>query len=201
MAATDKRIDAYIAKSGLFARPILEHLRAIVHQACPDSVETLKWNAPHFTHGGKILAGMAAFKQHVAFLVPMLDTSNGQTDKRDRAMGHYGRITTLSDLPSKRTLTAQLKHAAKAIDAGEKSPRSQRTTPKPALPMPDDFAKAISGSAAAKRHFAAFTPAKQREYIEWITEAKREATRAQRITQAVQWITEGKPRYWKYQKC
>lgn len=197
----DPRVDAYIAKAAPFAQPILVHLRAVVHEACPEAEETLKWNAPHFTHGGKILAGMAAFKQHVAFGVPMLDTSAGDASKRNEAMGHYGRITTLSDLPAKRILIAHLKQAAKAIDAGGKLPSFMRDTPKPALAMPDDFTKALARTAGAQKHFAAFSPGKQREYIAWIIEAKQEATRIKRIAQAVEWIAEGKARHWKYEKC
>ena len=201
MPRHDARIDAYIAKAAPFARPILEHLRAVVHEACPTAEETLKWSMPHFTHAGKILAGMSAFKQHAAFAVPMLDRSEGQADKRDEAMGHYGRISALSDLPAKRTLVAQLKQAIKAIDAGGTLPSTKRDTPKPPLPMPDDFAKALAKTAAAKTHFAKFAPSKQREYVEWIVEAKQDATRARRIVQAVEWISEGKARHWKYEKC
>ncbi|HRN61643.1 MAG TPA: YdeI/OmpD-associated family protein, partial [Luteimonas sp.] len=140
-----------------------------------------------------------AFKQHAAFVVPMLES--GDAEKRDAAMGHYGRITTLSDLPAKRTLVAQLKQAAKAIDAGATLARPKREAPKPAPAMPDDFARALAKTASAKMHFAAFTPGKQREYVEWIAEARQATTRERRIAQAVEWISEGKARNWKYQNC
>lgn len=201
MTIPDARIDAYIAKAAPFARPILEHLRAVVHEACPGVEETLKWSAPHFMHGGKILAGMAAFKQHVAFAVPMRDASEGDAGKRDVAMGHHGRITALPNLPDRRTLVAQLRRAAKAIDGGATLPRSKRAAPKPALPAPEDFTRALAKDAAAKRHFAAFPPGKRREYVEWIVEAKQSATRERRVAQAVEWIAEGKSRHWKYRKC
>lgn len=200
MSDRDARIDAYIAKAAPFARPILEHLRALVHEACTEAEETLKWSAPHFTVAGKILAGMAAFKQHVAFAVPMLDASDGDTAKRDEAMGQYGRITALSDLPAKRILVAQLRKAVKAIEGGAKLPRGKRDAPKPALAMPEDFAAALAKVAAAKRHFDSFPPGKRRDYIEWIVEAKQAATRERRIGQAVEWIAEGKARNWKYEK-
>ena len=200
MPARDARIDAYIARSAPFARPILEHLRAVVHEACPGVEETLKWSSPHFTHAGKILAGMAAFKQHAAFAVPMLDASDGDAARRDEAMGHYGRITALSDLPARRTLVSQLKKAMKAIDAGAILTRPGNRAPKPPLSIPDDFAKALAKTAGAKKHFAAFAPGKQRDYVEWITEAKQPATRERRIAQAAEWIAEGKARYWKYDK-
>ncbi|WP_202842961.1 YdeI/OmpD-associated family protein [Luteimonas saliphila] len=199
MPAHDARIDAYIAKAAPFARPILEHLRAVVHEACPTAEETLKWSAPHFTHGGRILAGMAAFKQHAAFAVPMLDASEGDAARRNEAMGQYGRITSLADLPAKRTLVAQLGKAVKAIDAGATLARA-RETPKPALAMPDDFARALAKTAGARKQFAAFAPGKQRDYVEWVVEAKQAATRERRIAQAAEWIAEGKARNWKYQK-
>lgn len=198
MTTHDARIDAYIARAAPFARPILEHLRAAVHEACPGVEETLKWSAPHFTHGGRILAGMAAFKQHAAFAVPMLD-AEGDGARRGDAMGHYGRITALSDLPARRTLVAQLRRAARAIDDGAKPPRT-RVAAKPPLPAPDGFTRALAKNAAAKRQFAAFPPGKQRDYVEWIADAKQTATRERRIAQAVEWIAEGKSRNWKYEK-
>lgn len=199
MTSHDPRIDAYIARAAPFARPILEHLRATVHEACPGAEETLKWSAPHFTHGGRILAGMAAFKQHAAFAVPMLDAGEGAGAGRDDAMGHYGRITALSDLPARRTLVAQLRKAARAIDNGAKLPR-KRAAAKPPLPVPDAFTRALAKNAAAKRQFAAFPPGKQRDYVEWIAEARQVATRERRIAQAVEWIAEGKSRNWKYER-
>lgn len=200
MPAHDPRIDAYIAKSAPFARPILEHLRAVVREACPGAEETLKWSSPHFTHDGKILAGMAAFKQHAAFAVPMLDDSDGDASRRNEAMGHYGRITALSDLPARRTLVSQLKKAMQAIDAGATLARPGRGSPKPPLPMPDDFAKALAETTGARERFDAFAPGKQREYVEWVVEARQASTRERRIAQAAEWIAEGKARYWKYDK-
>jgi len=198
MPHRDERIDAYIAKSAPFARPILAHLRAVVHEACADAEETLKWSAPHFMHGGRILAGMAAFKQHAAFAVPMLGRSDA--GKADGAMGHYGRLTALSDLPARRTLVAQLKSAAKAIDAGESRTAKRTRSPSPPPRVPADLAKALSGDVRAKAWFAQLAPSHKREYIDWIVEAKREETRARRVAQAAAWLAEGKQRNWKYQK-
>lgn len=198
MATTDPRIDAYIQKSAAFARPILEHLRAVIHEACPEIEETMKWSAPHFMHRGRILAGLGAFKQHAAMGVPMLTAADSQADKTDQAMGQYGRITALSDLPARRVLIDQLKRAAKAIDAGEKRPTTKTGTPKPDVEAPDDLVKALAGNAAAKKHFAAFPPSQRREYIEWIVEAKRPETRERRVAQTLAWVAEGKPRNWKY---
>ena len=196
MADRDERIDAYIASAAPFARAILEHVRATVHQACPDAQETIKWSAPHFMHGGRILAGMAAFKQHAAFSVPMLEHQD--SGKSAEAMGQYGRLTEISDLPPARVLIAQLRAAAKAIDAGEKRSVKRAGPPKPPPRLSKDFAQALSADARANACFASFPPSHKREYIEWIVEAKRDETRARRIAQAVEWIAEGKHRNWKY---
>ncbi|WP_242108448.1 YdeI/OmpD-associated family protein [Luteimonas aquatica] len=200
MPARDDRIDAYIAKSAEFAKPILAHLRALVHEACPGVEETIKWGMPHFTRNGRILAGMSAFKQHAAFAVPMAAAAGGSAGKRGEAMGDYGRITALSDLPSRRALIAQLQRAARAIDAGEKRPRGRRDIPKPPVEIPEALTLALSKNAAARSHFAGFAPSKRRDYAEWIAEAKQEQTRARRIAQAMEWIADGKSRNWKYEK-
>ena len=201
MPSHDDRIDAYIARSAPFAQPILEHLRGVVHEACPTAEETMKWSMPHFTYEGRILAGMSAFKQHAAFGMPILDRDQGPAQKREEAMGSFGRITALSDLPARRALVAQLRQAMKAIDGGAKLRSTRRDTPRPALPMPDDFAHALAKNAAARAHFSGFAPGKQRDYLEWIIEARQEGTRTRRIAQAVEWLSEGKARHWKYEKC
>lgn len=201
MPRHDDRIDVYIGRSAPFARPILQYLRLVVHEACPGVEETMKWSMPHFTHAGKILAGMSAFKQHAAFAVPMLDRSEGDPRKRGEAMGNYGRILALADLPGRSALIAQLQQATAAIDAGAKLRGTRRDTPRPELPMPDDFAHALAENDAARAHFNGFAPGKQREYLEWIIEARQEVTRTRRIAQAVEWLSEGKARHWKYGKC
>src|SRR6187402_3013263 len=95
----DPRIDAYIAKSAAFAQPILVRLRELVHAACPDVEESIKWGMPHFLHGGKLLCGMAAFKAHCAFGFWQGRAVLGE-EADDAAMGQLGRITTLAQLPS-----------------------------------------------------------------------------------------------------
>lgn len=198
MATKDPRIDAYIARSAEFAKPILNHLRKVVHAGCPDVVETLKWSMPHFDHKG-VMCGMAAFKQHCAFgfwkadliLVP------DQTTER-RGMGSFGTIRTLGDLPSEKTLVAYVKKAAALNEAGVKAPgRTQPKKRKP-LPTPADFTAALKKNAKARTTFENFSPSHRREYIEWITEAKREETRKERLAKSIKWLTEGKPRNWKY---
>jgi uncharacterized protein YdeI (YjbR/CyaY-like superfamily) len=199
----DPRIDTYIAQSADFARPILNHLRDLVHSACPDVEETLRWSMPSFTYAGGILCHMAAFKQHCAFgfwkgslIVPSDGTSN------EAAMGQFGRITRVSELPPKKVLTGYIKQAMKLNQEGVKVPeRARPAKPRAAPATPDDLAAALKKNKAAKATFDAFSPSCRREYVDWIVEAKREETRQKRIVQAVEWMAEGKQRNWKYQNC
>lgn len=200
MASRDARIDAYIAKSAEFARPILNHLREAVHTACPQVEETLKWSAPAFMYGGKILCSMAAFKQHAAFGF----WQGGQVVEHDpkaaEAMGQFGRITKLADLPTRAEFTRYARRAMKLIDEGVK-PLPRGGKPKPPPEPPADLVAALKKNRQAQAAFDAFPPSHRREYIEWITEAKREETRQKRLAQAVEWLSEGKPRNWKYMSC
>jgi hypothetical protein len=198
MASRDPRIDDYIARAAPFARPILEHLRDVVHAGCPAVEETIKWGSPHFGHHG-LLASMAAFKAHAVFgfwrgkqLLP----DGGE----EGAMGQFGRLTRLEDLPPKKELVALVKRAAALNETGERPTRPARAPKPPPQPSPA-FAAALKANRAAATHFVAFPPGQQREYVEWIDEARREQTRAQRIAQAVEWIAQGKRRNWKYENC
>ena len=194
MAKKDPRIDAYIAKAPEFARPILKHLRAIVREGCPDVEETMKWSMPHFDYKGP-LAGMAAFKAHCAFgfwkgslVVP----GSGE------AMGQFGRITKVADLPKDKVLVGCVKKAAKLNDEGVKVKRPLKH-PKKEIPMPADLAAALKKNAKARATYDGFRPSHQREYLEWITGAKAEATRARRLGTAIDYMSAGKPLNWKYQ--
>jgi uncharacterized protein YdeI (YjbR/CyaY-like superfamily) len=201
MATRDPRIDAYIEKSADFARPILEHLRATVHAACPDVEETLKWGSPHFMYRNRLLCGMAAFKQHVAFRF-WLGTLVASTGKDDEATGRFGCITRIADLPSKKTLANLIRKAMALSEAGIISPRrAGASKPRPPADVPADLAAALVKNRNARATFEAFSNTNRREYIEWITEAKRETTRAQRLAQTIEWLAEGKPRNWKYMNC
>ncbi len=201
---TDKRIDAYIMKSQDFAQPILNHLRALVHAACPDVEETIKWSFPHFDYKGEMMCHMAAFKQHCAFgfwkASLMKDTSLLETAKRESAMGHLGRITSLKDLPSDKKLIAYIQEAMKLNDAGIKVKKIVPSKSSDAITVPDYFLKELKKSNTAQKVFDAFTPACKREYIVWITDAKSETTREKRMNQALEWISEGKKRNWKYER-
>ena len=198
---TDPRVEAYIAKSAEFARPILHHLRALVHEACPEAEETIKWGMPSFVHHG-IICGMAGFKQHCAFGF----WRKGLTDeiartgvKAEQAMGSLGRITSLGDLPADRAMLGYIRKAAKLNEAG--APARPKPKPKPALPVPADLAVALKKNAKAAKAFAGFSSSARREYIEWITEAKRPETRLIRLTTTIKWVAAGKRRNWKYENC
>jgi uncharacterized protein YdeI (YjbR/CyaY-like superfamily) len=198
--AYDPRVDAYIANSAEFARPILEHLRGAVHKACPRVEETLKWRMPTFMYHG-MLCGMAAFKQHCTFGFWKHELVVGEEQAGDtQAMGQFGRIAQLADLPPQKILAGYIKKAMQLNEEGVKAPRA---TPKrkPAPRVPTDLAAAFKKNRKAAATFAAFSPSNQREYVEWIGEAKREETRAKRLTTAIQWMAEGKPRNWKYMNC
>ena len=195
----DPRIDAYIAKAAPFARPILEHVRERVHAAVPDAEETIKWSAPGFTLNGKILLMMAAFKQHAA-LNFWRGQEIGDGSPKAGAMGQFGRLTTVSDLPPDDQLDAMLREAA-ALAATAPAPRKTKHAPKPAPEMHPEFAAALAKASKAKAVLDGLPPSAQRDYLEWISEAKQDATRAKRIATAIEWLAEGKRRHWKYQNC
>jgi uncharacterized protein YdeI (YjbR/CyaY-like superfamily) len=199
MARTDPRIDAYIAAQADFARPILQHIRAAVHRAAPEAEETIKWGMPHFTAGGRIVAGMAAFKAHATFGLWQAKDVVGETGTERQAMGQFGRLTSVADLPPLQELETLIRRAAEAAAAGARPrPKAQ---PKADLPVPDDLAAALLTAPGAQATFDAFPPGARRDYIAWVIEAKRPETRARRIAQAAEWIAQGKRRNWKYEGC
>jgi uncharacterized protein YdeI (YjbR/CyaY-like superfamily) len=194
MPTRDPRIDAYIAKSAPFARPILKHLRARVHEGCPDVVETIKWGSPHFEHKG-MLCGMAAFKEHCAF--GFWNRALEIPQQRD-AMGQFGCIRSVDDLPKDSVLVGYVREAARLNEAGKKiGPIRKARKP---LPVPKELAAALKETAGATAKFKALSPSHQREYSEWIVEAKRDETRQKRLQTAVDQIAEGKPLMWKYMR-
>lgn len=199
MARKDPRIDAYIAKAAPFARPILKQIRKIVHTGAPDVVETIKWSIPHFEHKG-VMCGMAAFKAHCTFGFWKSELIFGATRPSDDAAGQFGRITKLSDLPPDDVLVGYVRKAAELNEAGLKSPDRAKPKGKRApLEVPDYFSAALQKNAAAGKTFESLSPSGQRDYVEWLTEAKREITRNQRLATSIEWLAEGKPRIWKYQ--
>ena len=195
----DPRVDAYIARAQPFARPILEHMRERVHAVVPEVEETLKWSAPSFTIRGKILLMMAAFKAHAA-----LNFWRGQELRGDKAdpdaMGQFGKLTSVKDLPPDKELDALIRKAAE-LTASAPAPRKAKHAPKPPPELHPEFAAALNAAPKAKAALDGFPPSAQRDYFEWISEAKQPATRAKRIATAVEWLGEGKRRHWKYQNC
>jgi uncharacterized protein YdeI (YjbR/CyaY-like superfamily) len=190
----DPRVDAYVARSADFAKPILKFIRSAVHEGCPQAEETIKWGFPHFDYKG-MLCGMAAFKSHCALGFwknsLMLDSTNRE------AMGHFGRITSVEELPSRKVLVGYVKKAAELNERKVKAPK-RAPKPKKAIPMPAEFKSALAKNKKASAAYDAFSPSHKREYLEWISEAKRDETREKRIATALEWIASGKPRNWKY---
>ena len=194
MARKDRRVDAYIKRAAPFARPILKRLRKIVHIGCPDVEETIKWNSPFFDHKG-IVCFMAAFKQHCAFGFWKGSLIFGAENKG--AMGHFGRITSIKDLPNAKTLVGYVRKAAKLNEAGVKKSRP-RPRAKQKVSVPADLKAALQKNAKARKMFENFSYSHKKEYVDWITEAKREETRKRRLQTAIQWLAQGKPQNWKY---
>ncbi|HMJ48782.1 MAG TPA: YdeI/OmpD-associated family protein [Ferruginibacter sp.] len=201
MPTTDKKVDAYIEKSQEFAKPILRHIRALVHKACPAAEEKIKWSFPHFDYKGEMMCSMAAFKQHCAFgfwKAALMKNSEKHLSVVERtAMGHLGKITSKKDLPPDKVLISSIREAMKLNDEGLKVKAKPAAT-KADVVMPDYFIKALGKNKKAKEVFGKFSPSNQREYIEWLTEAKTGETRNRRIETAIEWIAENKSRNWKY---
>jgi uncharacterized protein YdeI (YjbR/CyaY-like superfamily) len=204
MPAFNKSIDAYIAKSADFAKPILNHLRELIHNACPDVEEKIKWGMPFFDYKGEMMCHMASFKQHCAFGFwkgsIMKDPVLKETAQSEVAMGHLGRITSLKDLPADKKITSWIKEAMLLNDNGIKLPPKIKSTQKKEIIVPDYFTKAIAKNKKAKTVFDAFAYSHKKEYVQWITEAKTEETRNKRMAAAIEMIAEGKARNWKYEK-
>ncbi len=198
----DPRIDRKIAAAAAFARPILEHLRALVHRTVPEAGEAIKWGMPHFTYKGKNIAGMAAFKAHCAFMIHG-EGRQGAEEGGSEGMGSFGKIISLDDLPSDAVLAEKLRAAKARIDVeGTAMKRAAATKPKEPrrIEMPDDVGAALAANSAATQYWEGLAPSHRYEYLDWITEAKREETRAKRIGQALEWLAEGKRRNWKYER-
>jgi uncharacterized protein YdeI (YjbR/CyaY-like superfamily) len=195
----DPRIDAYVAKAQPFARPILEKVRERVHAVVPRAEETIKWGMPAYTLDGKILLITAAFKAHAA-----LNFWRGQELRGDKAnadaMGQFGKLASVADLPSDSELDRLMKEAAE-VAKNAPAPRKAKHGPKAAPEMHPDFSAALAKAPKAKAALDGLPPSAQRDYLEWISEAKQDSTRAKRIATAVEWLSEGKRRHWKYQSC
>jgi hypothetical protein len=206
MGKRDRRVDAYIAKSADFAQPILRHLRAAVHDACPDADEAIKWGFPFFLRRGALFCYMASFQRHAAFGFRRGGqvVGEGKRASTEKAMGQFGRLTSVDDLPSRRMLAGYVKKAAALHDAEAARASKPARKPEPAaakaVALPADLRAALAGNAKARKTFEAFSPSHRREYVEWIVGAKRDETRRKRLATAVAWLAEGKSQNWRYER-
>jgi uncharacterized protein YdeI (YjbR/CyaY-like superfamily) len=199
MPTLDPRVDAYIDKSADFAKPILIHIRKLVHKACPDIVETMKWSFPHFDHKGTVCS-MASFKQHCAFgfwKQSMMEQDAFPAEKT--AMGSFGRITSIKDLPPDKVMIRLIQQAVELNEKGVKV--AKKPVEKKELVIPKDLTAALSKNKPAKIAFDKFSYSHKKEYVQWIEEAKTDATRNKRLATTVEWLSEGKSRNWKYENC
>jgi uncharacterized protein YdeI (YjbR/CyaY-like superfamily) len=203
MGKKDKRVDAYIINSAAFAQPILSHLRLLVHEGCPDVKEGIKWGFPHFEYDG-ILCSMASFKHHCAFgfwKATLLSDQRGLLSRMGKtAMGNFGQLKSLADLPSDKILIEYIKEAAKLNEEGIKVPGRSKPVERKPLKVPSYFKKALAKNKRASKIFDGFNYSNKKEYVEWITEAKTEGTRNKRLATSIEWMAEGKSRNWKYVK-
>lgn len=198
MPEFDKRIDAYIEKSQDFARPILEHLRKLVHEACPDVEETLKWSMPSLEYKG-MLCGFAAFKAHVKFMFwKEVLLKNDEFPANELAIKGLARIASIKDLPKDKKIIALIHQAMELNEKGINVPKS--VSAKGEIVVPNELTVALEKNKKAKAVFEKFSPSHRREYSEWIAEAKTEPTRDKRIATAIEWLSEGKSRNWKYER-
>jgi uncharacterized protein YdeI (YjbR/CyaY-like superfamily) len=200
MGKKDPRVDVYIRNAAPFAKPILKYLRKAVHAGCPDVEETIKWSMPHFDYKG-IMCGMAAFKEHCGFgfwKSKLILPPNGTRSKD--AMGQFGCVRSVGDLPPEKTLIGYVRKAAELNDSGAKVPGRDKPKKRPPVKTPSDFSTALRTSASARKTFENLSPSGQREYTEWIASAKRDETRKRRIGTAIEWLGEGKPHNWRYIK-
>ena len=199
MPTVDPRVDAYIEKSADFAKLILRHIRKLVHKACPDIQETMKWSFPHFDHKGTVCS-MASFKQHCAlgfWKQSLMEQDAFPAEKT--AMGSFGRITSVKDLPPDKVMVALIHQAVELNEKGIKV--AKKPVDKKELVVPADLTKALSKNKSAKAAFDKFSYSHKKEYVQWIEEAKTEPTRNKRLATTVEWLSEGKSKNWKYEAC
>jgi uncharacterized protein YdeI (YjbR/CyaY-like superfamily) len=205
MEAYDSRTDEYIARAQPFARPILQHLRELVHKACPEVTETIKWGAPFFEYKG-FMCMMAGFKNHASFGFwkgKLMSDPNGIMDKGEgdkTAMGHFRALKTLEDLPANKILIAYIKEAMRLNEEDIKVAPKPKTAPMAEQPVPDELATLLAANPTSRKQWEAFAPSHRREYIKWINEARTAPTKQKRLATTIEWLLEGKQRMWKYQK-
>ena len=172
MKNTIPEVDAYIDEAADFAQPILKKLRRLFHRACPEIQETIKWSSPFFEYKGIV----------------------GNTEMA------VLRATSVEEMPADDVLVGYIAEAVKLNEEGVKVPRSKPSKINKELEITANFMAALGKSRDALATFEGFSHSNRKDYVEWVTEAKREATRGKRLATAVEWMAEGKPRNWKYMK-
>lgn len=202
MEQYDPRIDAYIEKSAAFAKPVLNHIRKLIHLASPEIRETIKWGFPHFDYKGTICS-MASFKEHCAFgfwkSSLLSDPYSILKKEASDSMGQLGRIKSIADLPSDEIFTAYILEAISLNDKGIRVVKKTGSA-KSEVEIPEYFQRVLDDHSIAKSSFEKLSNSHRKEYILWIEEAKTEATRHKRISTAIEWLSEGKSKNWKYER-
>ncbi|GAC1365495.1 MAG: hypothetical protein NVSMB3_14120 [Acidobacteriaceae bacterium] len=203
MGTRDERVDEKIAKAPAFAQPVMRHLRELVHEGCPETEETIKWGMPFFLYRGKMLCSLGVFSKHCSFgfVGPrMREVMREAGMPMEDAAGSLGRLTSLTELPKDEQMLAWIRQAAQIAETATPK-RAESREPKAEAEVPEELLEGLRKSEGAQKIFDGFSASCRREYVEWIVEAKRAETRERRVTQAVEWIAEGKTRNWKYQSC
>lgn len=204
MANYNKEVDAYLAKMADFAKPILTHLREVIHTACPDVEESIKWGTPHYSYKGDHLCMMAGFRQHCSFSLYkaelMQDKTIQDSVKAGKKFGYMDKVKALSELPSRKVLVAYLKEAMTLNESGAKKPKPVKEKPLVEVVAPAEFLEALSKNKQAKAVFESKSPSFRKNYIIWMADAKTDETRQKRIAQSLEWIAEGKDRFWQSKK-
>jgi uncharacterized protein YdeI (YjbR/CyaY-like superfamily) len=203
MTHFNPQFDDYIAKSADFAKPVMEYLRKIIHETCPEVEEVMKWGNPHFDYKGDMMCILAAYSKHCSFSLYkaelMGDPKLIESVKAGKKMGYMDKITSLTDLPEKAVLVAYIKEVMTLNEAGVKKARPKSETPQ-VIETPDYFNEELATNPLAKEIFESKSASFRKDYLIWITGAKTEATRQTRMEQSLEWIAEGKGRFWQYEK-
>ncbi|KAF2080744.1 YdeI/OmpD-associated family protein [Flavobacterium sharifuzzamanii] len=200
----NKDVTAYIAKMADFAKPILNHLREVIFSACPEAEENIKWGTPHYSYKGDHLVMMGGFKQHCSFSLYkaelMKDAEIQASVKAGKKFGYMDKIKDLSELPSKEKLTAYIKEAMVFNENGTAKPKPVKEKSTAEVVAPKEFVDALKKDTKATEIFESKSPSFRKNYIIWIADAKTDETRNKRISQSLEWIAEGKDRFWQSKK-
>ena len=195
--------DDYISKMAPFAQDILTELRTIVHEFCPETIEAIKWGMPCYMYKGAILCNSAGFKEHCAFgfwLEKEMDDKHKLFSKENDGMGSLGKLRSVDDIPSRDILGQYILQAMALVDAGVKLKKAPTAEQKKNLEIPKVLVDALKKDALANKTFEGFSYSHKKEYVEWISGAKTEATVMKRLETTLSNLREGKSKEWKYQK-